>query len=560
MPKKSSSKDSVWGWFKEKAAPKTRPEPNAAEIGHDKAQDPWGPIKAMAKDLEAKGKKEKKVAKLVTKDPVAEAVSGSAQPAIMRDGPKESETIQVQAFSVGENASGPVATDGRKFRVILIQEGLGNFKDAFYYTKEALITAAPLFEGKKFFVDHPDAAEEINRPERSVKDVAGYFENCQVEDMDGRAVLTGDLIVFESAKMGWVRDLLKKCVSYRERHPGELVGLSINAGGEAEDWELEEFMRKQRIPASSLGKLHEAREKGITVIKVVKQFQSAVSCDLVTEAGAGGRVIKMLEQEKHMGKKIEAKGKEAEEKKKMESEESEEKHHQAEESEEKKHESEESEESEEAAPAPAPKADAEPAHDDEQQDIELIKKMMKKHLGDQAGEEESEVEMCKQAHQAAMEAGMEGEEAEKAACYGMKMAAIMAKKKEGEEKKEAAQPSLGSPGKPGAVGKESAKEIALVAEVTKLRESLKKYETEKHLDKVLRESGYPRSVTDAFRKLVENARSAKEIDEKFKVFKEAYGFGSESARPSFMLTVEKTEADSAQGSGSGLSFADCVNE
>lgn len=514
------------------------------------AHDPMNVFKAMYKDLDKQEKKEKKVAKLVTnkKEKKKEAVSASAQPGQERPAAQINMHQSAGFQTAGDTISGPIySKDGRKFRVILIQEGMGNLKDSFYYTKEALYTAAPLFEGKKFFVDHPDAAEEINRPERSVKDVAGYFENCSVEEHDGRAALVGDLVVFESEKCAWVRDLLKKCVNYRERHPGELVGLSINAGGEAVDWELEEFLRQGKVPANAADKLNQAREKGITIIKVVKQFQSAVSCDLVTEAGAGGRVIKMLEQEKTMAKKhvqSEEKKVESEEKKH----ESEEKHH---EDEAKKHESEEAD-------------GEEKPHDDEEQDAELIKKMMKKHLGDKDAEEacEADHKVLKNAWEAAKSWGMEGDEAEKAACYGMKMAKHFSKeaeeKHEGEEKKESGHPA-GGPGKVGVVGKESETQvIALSAENAKLKESLRKYEISNHLDKTLKESGMSRQVTDTFRKLVEGAKTSKEIDDKFGVFKEAYGLGSESKTVSFMIAAEKEE--SLKEGEKTLSFAACIRE
>ena len=41
----------------------------------------------------------------------------------------------------------------------------------------------------------------------------------------------------------------------------------------------------REAPASAKAKLAEAKENGIESVKVVRQIKSAVSCDLVTEAG-----------------------------------------------------------------------------------------------------------------------------------------------------------------------------------------------------------------------------------------------------------------------------------
>jgi hypothetical protein len=70
---------------------------------------------------------------------------------------------------------------GARFRVALIQEGLGNLRDGFYYTKQALESAVPAFEGKKAYADHPSRSEESDRPERSVRDIVGHYENLKLE-------------------------------------------------------------------------------------------------------------------------------------------------------------------------------------------------------------------------------------------------------------------------------------------------------------------------------------------------------------------------------------------
>ena len=55
--------------------------------------------------------------------------------------------------------------------------------------------------------------------------------------------------------------------------------------------------------ALKLAKLAEAKENGIESVKVVRKIKSAVSCDLVTEAGAGGKILNFIEGGNHNGKK-----------------------------------------------------------------------------------------------------------------------------------------------------------------------------------------------------------------------------------------------------------------
>src|SRR5260221_8163582 len=113
-----------------------------------------------------------------------EAMSVTAQPAgILAKNPlikkkKESnQTIREPGrFSFTSRiteARTPPNKDGvgpHKFKVVLIQEGMGNKKDAFYYPRESLEKAIASFEGKKIFSDHPDSIEDQARPERSVND------------------------------------------------------------------------------------------------------------------------------------------------------------------------------------------------------------------------------------------------------------------------------------------------------------------------------------------------------------------------------------------------------
>lgn len=194
-----------------------------------------------------------------------------------------------------------------RFRCVLIQEGLGNFKDAYYYSRDALLAAVPVFEGKKIYADHPSSAEEQVRPERSVRDVLGHFENISLNETDdGKAQLVGDVVLLGDKQYEWARGLFRHAVEYSKNFPDkDFVGLSINASGDAEERGLEEVM--ESAPTSAKVKLAAAKDQGIKRVRYVSTITEAVSCDLVTEAGAGGRILSMIESErKSNGKQSES--------------------------------------------------------------------------------------------------------------------------------------------------------------------------------------------------------------------------------------------------------------
>ena len=130
------------------------------------------------------------------KAPVTEADSSSTLVAQTRESSVDSEpgrkhlsfrTRLVEA-SYKDDGIGPT-----KFRVILLKEGMGNSRDAYYYSRDAIISAVTVFEGRKIYSDHPSLAEEETRPERSVRDILGYFESVGAEEQpDGCMALVGD--------------------------------------------------------------------------------------------------------------------------------------------------------------------------------------------------------------------------------------------------------------------------------------------------------------------------------------------------------------------------------
>ena len=452
------------------------------------------------------------------------------------------------------------AKQGFAFRCVLLSEGLGNLKDQYYYSKEAIQSAIPIFEGKKIYADHPSSEEETIRPERSVRDILGHFEGVTVEEKDGISQLVGDVRVMPDQSYEWARALMREAVTYAEKYPDkDFIGLSINAGGDAEEKGIDEAV--STAPDGAKPKLAEAKEKGVEKVNWVSRITEAVSCDLVTEAGAGGRVLAMLETDKtnketkDMAKKV----KESENEKKVEG--------------------------KEAAPAleaaPAPAADAAPAapHSDEQQDKDLIKKMLDEYLGAEDHAEET-FAAGHEAHKAAMEMGEDAEAAYHTAGKMMKMARHMQNKKEafakkgeapaadakladdaekkpeGEEKKPEPQKQEEAKAKEDeAKHKESA--IALQGEIAGLKEKLAVYENEKFLDKLFQESKLPNRLTKKFREALGEKipASQKEIETKFKLFREGLKAADDGEGLEGLVIQQEKTGEPIKS----IDFSDCTN-
>lgn len=237
-----------------------------------------------------------------TPDAAAEADSATSQAVgiLAESEAKEGSFRFFESMQMVEGAPSRDSGAGpTRFRVALIQEGLGNFRDAFYYTREALVSAAAVFEGKKCFADHPGRVDAENRPERSVRDVVGHFEKVHTEEnKDGTTRLCADLVVLPDHSYDWARSLVLHSVAYSKQFPDkEFIGLSINASGDAEPVSIDDLSKQVDIPEGAKSKLQTAIAEGVTTVRVVSNITDAVSCDLVTEPGAKGRVIEILEGE-----------------------------------------------------------------------------------------------------------------------------------------------------------------------------------------------------------------------------------------------------------------------
>lgn len=111
--------------------------------------------------------------------------------------------------------------------------------------------------GTHVYLDHPTSGEDSDRPERSVKDLAGYLvDGAQYEESaDGSGLF---------ARIQFIPEIKERIKSL-----APVIGLSIRAAGEVE-----------RAPDGR---------------NIVRTIAEGLSVDVVTRAGAGGRLVTMTE-------------------------------------------------------------------------------------------------------------------------------------------------------------------------------------------------------------------------------------------------------------------------
>ena len=139
-----------------------------------------------------------------------------------------------------------------RYRIRIIAPGRGSTG---MYTAPNLAESAPLFvPGTHMFFDHQTMTEDWERPERSVRDLAGVFESAAEIMPDGS--LEADIKVYPSVN-GVIRERWAD------------IGVSING------WSVEEIGPDGVVP-------------------VLAGIQSV---DFVTRAGAKGAVLEVLESD-----------------------------------------------------------------------------------------------------------------------------------------------------------------------------------------------------------------------------------------------------------------------
>lgn len=455
----------------------------------------------------------------------AEADTASANSQFLQS--KESKKISFkwkQGTSVKFNEAS-ARDDGighTKFDVVLLEEGLGNFGDNFFYTKDALKSAVTIFEGKKAFADHPDAIEEQTRPERSVRDVLGNFENLSYKETnEGQGQLLGTLCVLPDKPYEWARGLLRHAVQFSEKFPDkEFVGLSINAGGVAAEISIDEFLSNYNVPKPALLKINEAKQKGTETIRVVSAIDEATSCDLVTEAGAGGKINNFKESKGEQMKKFKERKK--------------------------------------AALAKLVAKLKEQGSDVAPSDEEVIKKMMRDEMSEMGAEcSDEEISEMYEMYGKAKEMGKDDEGAmalvkDMKKLQGMTSESTEATDGDDGEKKD--DEKKADDVKESASGTET--NIKQAAKIAALESRLNTRDVADYADKKLRESKLSRSVTKKFREASGVFKSEKDFDEKFAIFVEAHNSAYDSMGETSPL-LEK-QNNGGGGSDGGFDFSNCV--
>lgn len=156
-------------------------------------------------------------------------------------------------------ATTSASDDTGLLEVVFITPGWGSTG---YYSRQVVEAAAPLFAvGTHMYFDHPTAAEDAERPERSVRDLAAVITEAGTVDK----------------ATGGIRGKVKPLTPYRDLLTDEAfasnVGLSIR--GSATDITVGEA---------------EGRTGPI-----VEGLAAIDSVDFVTRAGRGGKVLAVLE-------------------------------------------------------------------------------------------------------------------------------------------------------------------------------------------------------------------------------------------------------------------------
>jgi hypothetical protein len=147
---------------------------------------------------------------------------------------------------------------------ILIEAGTNHDKKR-HYPRSTIQEAAPHFAGLKMYLNHPTKREEQEQPERDITKWASTIVESRYDD--GKAI--GRIAIHDP----WLRERMKDPVARKH------IGLSILTGG--------------RI---SYGDIGESKRYQIVEEIVFSRQNGPVSVDWVTEAGARGRVSKLLKE------------------------------------------------------------------------------------------------------------------------------------------------------------------------------------------------------------------------------------------------------------------------
>lgn len=181
---------------------------------------------------------------------------------------------------------------------VIISEGMGNLKDRNYYTSSFIESAVPVYEGAQAYIDHQTDEEQMKRPGRSVKELAGHYEDCKAVKANGLTELRAKFYPIEGKED--VTSLVEHSLKYKKKYPEkDFIGVSINGDGEGVSMDYEEFIKEVSPPKQQIDKIKSIEGQSINVITLATE---AFSADLVTSAGARGRLGEENKKQKNKEK------------------------------------------------------------------------------------------------------------------------------------------------------------------------------------------------------------------------------------------------------------------
>ena len=171
-------------------------------------------------------------------------------------------------------------------QVVLLSPGPGNIQDGNCYVESALAKAPAVFNSCRSFLDHPGRDEEQNRPERSVREQAGWFSDVRVGP-DGALMGT---LTLGGAGAEAAKKTIEAALRFQKEFPDKVwSGLSINADGSFHPETTEVLVKQYPQWRDRL----ERRD----VWNVVDEFTRVSSCDIVTLPARGGKFLSLTEAE-----------------------------------------------------------------------------------------------------------------------------------------------------------------------------------------------------------------------------------------------------------------------
>src|SRR5437762_734035 len=164
------------------------------------------------------------------------------------------------------NAGSLVSAGGRRYRARLIEGD--RWGSSGFWPRAVLERDGPKAwpaDTTLMYLDHPSATEAVERPERSVRDLAARVVSTPVYEGDG---LYADIEVFPHA-VPLVEAL------------ADTIGLSVRGDG-----------------SGTVGKVGD--RSGV----IIESIDRGYSVDFVTKAGAGGKLVSLLEAARNIGVEI----------------------------------------------------------------------------------------------------------------------------------------------------------------------------------------------------------------------------------------------------------------